>query len=204
MNQQLTHNTNENLKSDVHESWADIENFEGFYQLSDQGRIRSVTRYVEHPRHGKQLVNGRILRHGKDGGGYHFVYLCKNGKPKMKKVARLVAFAFVPNPDPVKYYDVNHDNGNKDDNSAPNLNWTDDSGNQKHAFKTGLNKALVGVHSPSSKSVKQINTDGSVIKIFPSLSDASREIGVDVSAISACAKKRKHSNTAGGYKWEYA
>ena len=136
------------------EIWKDIEGYEGFYLVSDQGSVKSVDRYVDHPRHGKQFVAGRILRPGTCGWGYQFVYLCKDGKPKMRKLHRLVALAYVENPDPVLLPDVNHEDGDKKNNRATNLTWSNDSMNQKHAFDTGLNKALSKIHKKHADSIR--------------------------------------------------
>ena len=104
----------------MHELWKDIDGFEGKYQVSTWGRVRS-------------LCNNkvRILKPYKNEKGYLKVQLCLNGKSKKFRVNRLVATAFIPN-----LYDlpqVNHKDGNKLNNSYTNLEWTTDEINKKHA-----------------------------------------------------------------------
>lgn len=100
------------------ERWADIEGFEGLYQVSDQGNVRSL-------RTGKNLSTN-----SKTAGGYVPVQLHKNGKPKRTVIHRLVAAAFVDGEGP----EVNHKNGCKTDNRAENLEWVTRSENVTHAY----------------------------------------------------------------------
>lgn len=117
--------------------WQDIEGYEGLYQVSDLGEVRGVDRYVDLPRGKKRLVKGRILKQRINNYGYLDVRLSKKSTTKTFFVHRLVASAFIPNPD--NKPQVNH-LGLKSQNTPDLLEWTDASGNVKHAYETGLNK----------------------------------------------------------------
>ena len=114
------------------EIWKDIEGYEGLYQVSNLGRVKSIygwcgNRFVKRTKILKLKINNK---------GYTKVYLYKNKKSKMFFVHRLVAMAFVPNPNNLPQ--VNHKDGNKLNNSIGNLEWCTCSENIKHAYKTGL------------------------------------------------------------------
>ena len=121
------------------EIWKEIRTFPG-YEVSNYGNVRSVSRYVEH-RLSQQYVAGQIRKLQRDRDGYLAVCLRMNKKLKLCRVHRLVADAFVPNPN--NHPMVNHLNSKRDDNRFENLEWTDNSGNQKHAFKIG-NRSTFG------------------------------------------------------------
>lgn len=110
----------------MREIWKDIEGYEGLYQISNLGRVKSFKRYSE----------GKILKARKVTKGYLQVTLLKNGKGKNKKVHRLVAQAFIMNPNNCPQ--VNHINGNKTDNTVQNLEWVTNKENVQHAWNNGL------------------------------------------------------------------
>ena len=103
------------------EEWRDIKGFEGFYQVSNEGRVKSLDRYVDNFWGTKQFVRERILKGTTDKDGYLMVYLCKDGKSKNRKVHRLVAEAFIPNTE--NGTSIDHINTLKDDNRVENLRW---------------------------------------------------------------------------------
>lgn len=109
------------------EIWRDIVGYEG-YQVSNCGRVRSF-----------KSGEPRILKPIDNGGSYLIVNLYRDGKGKIQLVHRLVAAAFIPNPESKS--EINHINGIKNDNRAENLEWSTHSENQCHAYATGLSKS---------------------------------------------------------------
>lgn len=132
------------------EIWKDINGYEGYYQVSNLGRIRSLSRKV-YDRKGKfnRTMNGRIINTFKTKEGYHRVQLCKNGKNEKYLVHRLVAQAFVNNHDGKS--EINHKNANKDDNKSSNLEWVTRKENIDHSFKNHLVYRDKGVERYNSK-----------------------------------------------------
>ena len=192
-------NTEKLLKKEL--NWKAIEGFEGVYLISDCGLVQSVSRTIDHPKHGFQFIEGRILKPGTDGWGYQFVYLRKDGKSHMRKLHRLVAIAFIENSDNCP--EVNHEDGNKKNNHHSNLKWCTSQYNMQHSFAMGLNKPRIGKDNSSSKAVMQIDKAGNLIEIHDSVSGAERKTGILNTHISQCAIGKKHHKTAGGYRWQY-
>ena len=120
--------------SNMEEVWKDIVGYEGLYEISSIGRVKSVDRISPQGHH----LPERIRKPYIDKDGYPKVNLCKEGKVIHYPVHRLVAIAFVPNPE--NKPQVNHIDGNKANNCVANLEWNTDSENMLHAFRTGLKK----------------------------------------------------------------
>lgn len=172
--------------NNVKETWADIQNYEGLYQVSNYGNFRSVK-------------NGKFKKpySGVFETGYVYVYLYNKGKMKNITAHRLVALAFVENVDNKKT--VNHKYGNKQNNAWWNLEWQTQKEQIQHAkeklgvkYDWGKGKPLV----PTS----QYTLDGVFIKKYPSRLQASIETGVQKSSISDCV--RGIYKTAGGFLWK--
>lgn len=116
--------------------WADIPGYEGLYKVSDGGDVYSLPRMIIRKAFGSKFINGRYLAKSVCGKGYRYVSLNKDGRRKNHYVHRLVAESFIDNPN--KYPQVNHINGDKDDNRVSNLEWVTCAENIQHSFDIGL------------------------------------------------------------------
>ena len=105
------------------EIWQDIPNYEGLYQASNTGKIRSV--------HYRGSNTVKTLCPRKERHGYLSVYLCKNGKKNVKKIHYLIAATFIPNPN--EYKEINHKDENPANNNVENLEWCDDTYNKRYS-----------------------------------------------------------------------
>lgn len=155
------------------EEWRDIPGYEGYYQASSMGRLRSVDRIVLCSGNVKRPQKGRILKSeiGKD--GYYKQVLHVNGKGKTERVHRLIASAFIPNP--YNKPQVNHKDGNKINNNVENLEWCTPSENAKHAIRTGLlTPNLENAHKASREATRKpvLRSDG---VLFESASEAAKK-----------------------------
>ena len=183
------------------EIWKDIENYEGLYQVSNLGRVKSLERDV-YRQNGTfhYHAGGKILAPVLDRGGYQYVHLSKNGRVKKESVHRLVAMAFLPNPENKRQ--VNHKNEVKTDNTVSNLEWCTSKYNNNYGTKIerGIQNRRsykLGNH-PQAKPVfcEELN------KTFDCITRAGEELGICVSSIrSVCKGKLK---TAGKLHWRYA
>ena len=123
----------------MNEEWRDIQGFEGLYQISNYGRVKSLDHYASNG-FKEILYQGKILKlHPHN--GYLITHLCKNNIVKTIAVHRLVAMVFVENPN--NYSQVNHLDGNKSNNHFENLEWCDQRHNVIHRVLTGLRKLKV-------------------------------------------------------------
>lgn len=183
----------------MREEWKDIEGYEGIYQVSNYGRVKSLDRQVSNGK-GLKLQPGRLLSQSYNQKGYPIVYLSKNAKQKTITVHRLVALAFVKNID--KKPQVNHIDGIKTNNKANNLEWCTNSENQLHAYRLGLNYVTGRAGKPKRAVIQiDINT-GEHISEHPSIAEATKSIGfTSKSNIGSCCRGLK--KTVGGYGWIY-
>ena len=117
--------------------WKPVNGYEGLYEVSDSGDVRSCDRYIKtdilHVK--SRLIKGRILRQATKNNGYNAVDLCKEGKVKTTAVHRIVAEAFLPNPNGLRF--VNHKDSNRRNNSVCNLEWVTSSENRMHGISQG-------------------------------------------------------------------
>jgi len=192
----------------MQEIWKDVKGYEGMYQVSNLGRIKSLDRTVVCNR-GYKLVKGMILKGEISKKGYCRIRL-SNGVNNRKKyfVHRIVAFAFICNQDNKPF--INHIDGNKLNNNITNLEWCTCSENIQHAFDNGLKKSpkywkgKFGTLHPNSISVNQLDLNGNIINTFGSISEASRKTGTSLSCIANVCKGIKNRKMANGYIWQYA
>ena len=123
--------------------WLAIPGYEGIYQVSDRGQVRSLDRSITNKNGELQFISGKLLKQIRDRDGYLQVYLCQNSQAKAENVHHLVARAFLPPPDgeigsKLYSYCLNHIDGNKHNNCSDNLEWITQAENQQHAIDTGL------------------------------------------------------------------
>lgn len=168
------------------EIWKDIPGYEGLYQVSNLGRVKS-------------LITGKKLKELNAATGYLQAVLYKNRIPKRFLIHRLVAETFIKNPN--KKPTVNHKNGVKHDNRLKNLEWATYKENMCHAFATGLNAGHDNKNNKKSIPVAQYDKDMNLIKVYPSMNEAGRN-GFRTEEICKCCKGK--SKTTGGYIWKYA
>jgi hypothetical protein len=119
-------------------SWKPVNGYEGLYEVSDSGEVRSCDRYIKTDiRHVKScLIKGKILFQNLKANGYKTVDLSKEGKVKTTSVHRIVAEAFLPNHDGLRF--VNHKDSNRTNNAVSNLEWVTSSENRLHGMEKGF------------------------------------------------------------------
>ena len=127
-------------KSEIIEEWRDITGYEGLYQVSNLGRVRSLDRYVNSGYNTKRFSKGKILSFLLQKNGYAKVMLSKENTVKNADLHRLVAETFIANPN--NKTTVNHKDGNKENNKIDNLEWATQKENNNHAAANGLNLFL--------------------------------------------------------------
>jgi hypothetical protein len=144
------------------EVFVDIQGYEGYYQVSNYGNVRSLDRVIVEKSGKTQTLKGRILKPRTNPGGYRYIELGKNGTKATFAIHHLVAQAFIPNPGNKRT--VNHIDGNKLNNSLINLEWSTYSENLEHAYKTGLRRA-VQIEAVGSKNYKRKLKSEQVLEI---------------------------------------
>ena len=179
----------------MEEIWEDIKGYEGLYQISNLGNIKSNyiwtgRMYIYKP----HLIKPTIAKNG-----YYRVSLCKEGKTKYRNLHKLIAETFISNPEGYKY--INHIDGDKLNNNLKNLEWCTQSHNTKEAFRIGLHKKYFGADNKRSKKIIQYDLHGNFIKEWDYMTKITEELGFDYTNISKCCSgvyKKSH-----GYIWKY-
>lgn len=128
------------------EVWRAVLGYERLYEVSNMGRVRSLTRIVPHSRYGKQIIYGRVLRPGVSSGGYYSVCLRRDGKAKTFAVYRLVALAFCPRDS--EFLEVRHLDGDQKNDKASNLKWGTRSENMNDRIAHGTDRNVLKTHCP--------------------------------------------------------
>lgn len=178
------------------EQWKPVKGYEGYYEVSNTGKIRSLDRCV--------TIRGNVIQHRKgklisshiNKRGYVEVNISKHAKNATLKLHRLVAQAFIPNP--FHYPQVNHKDENKQNNCVDNLEWCTNHYNSHYGTRS-QRQAKSLTNGKTSKSVKQM-LNGKVIKIWPSMAEADRH-GFCQGNVSKCCRGK--IKTAYGYQWQY-
>ena len=171
----------------MREEYRDIKGWEGLYQVSNLGNVKSLERKVwcSRGRGYYMTVPEKILDGYDYGHGYLYVELCKDGKSKFCRINRLVAQAFLENPNNLP--EVNHKDENRQNNRVDNLEWC----TRQYNIEYSKAKAVIGIKKVSG-----------LILEFPSLMEAERQTGINHGNICRCLKGNLKS--AGGFYWMYA
>lgn len=177
------------------EEWRSVVGFEGYYEVSNFGEVRSLDRVVTMKNGVKRITHGKKLTQGRynSKSNYRAVILCKNGKSKKESVHRLVAMAFLPNPDNLP--EINHKDEDKQNNRADNLEWCDRKYNNTYGsvrFRIAMTQGIPVIQKK----------DGVIVNAYPTMGVASIFTGASEGGISACC--RGNMKTCGGYEWEIA
>lgn len=186
------------------EIWKDVAGYEGYYKVSNLGRVKSIDRIIINSLNIKKLFRGKILKTTIHPDGYLLCSLSIKNRSLSVRIHRLVAEAFLINSEnkPV----VNHKNGVRDDNRLENLEWVTVKENVQHSFKSGLRKSpnfeKFGKLNHRSKPIIQMTKNGDFIKRYESGWEAERATGIDQGSIArVCLGRYK---TAGKFIWKHA
>ena len=165
------------------EIWRDIKEYEGLYKVSNLGRVKTL-------HSGKNKMKNNIKKFRKCHDGYYRVNLYKEKHIKSPFVHRLVAQAFIPNPN--NYSCINHKDENKLNNNVNNLEWCTKQYNNKYSAKSRKQHRII----------LQYSKDNIFIREWPNISNPSKELSIYRNAIWRCCNGTQ--KTAGGYIWRYA
>ena len=193
---------------DNNEVWKSVKGFEGLYEVSNLGRVRSIEHIVNRNKRGSVVVVGRVLNQATKR-GYKEVILTANKKPYYRKVHQLVAEVFVEVPDELKHLVgirtergypmlvVNHKDRDKANNVPSNLEWC----TQK--YNATYDGAVLRRAMRIEKPIAQYDKDGVLVGTYKSVTEAARMVGATVGNISKCANGMYGFKTAKGYFWQY-
>lgn len=183
------------------ETWKDVKGYEGIYQVSDLGNVRSLDRFITNTNGvGFRKIKGVCLKLTTNNSGYKCITLHKKGIIKTVTVHRLMALHFIPNPDNLT--DINHKDENKSNNTISNLEWVSHEYNMNYGERNKkASKKLKGTRTfgDAGNATQVICIDTG--KVFDSITRASLLCNCNASGISQCC--RKISKTCGSYRWMY-
>lgn len=191
------------------EIWKDIKGYEGLYQISSYGRVKSLERIIKLSNNFGNFsykTSERMLQLITNNKGYYVVSLVKNKQKKQHRVHQLVAKHFLNNEN--NFNCINHIDGDKKNNHVNNLEYCTDSHNIKEAYRIGLKKpnfCMLGKlddKCPNSIPVNQLTIDGVFIKRWNSSREAMRQLNMKANHIMDCCMGKRKSTY--GYRWEYA
>lgn len=182
------------------EQWREIKGYEGRYEVSDHGNVRSLLFYSTAREEYMTRKAPRLLSQNTTHDGYKRVSLSKYREMKSITVHRLVAMAFLPNPN--NYPAVNHKDEDATNNHVSNLEWCTNKYNSNYGTLPKRISERMRKNHYLARPVIQMSNDGEEIATYPSTREAARQFGIRSENISRCCYGRyKH---AAGYKWKYA
>lgn len=176
----------------VEEIWKPIKGYEGIYEVSNTAKVRSVDRFVRGINNYVRFIKGRYITPHLTNNGYFLCDLYKDNKRKNYLLHRIVAEAFIPNPQ--KHKVVNHKDSVRTNCLPSNLEWCDMSYNHKYSYDNNNRREKMnwkkGKDNKLSKPIIMKDLDGKIIKRFDSISCAERNTGISNNRIVACLKGR--------------
>lgn len=180
------------------EIWLPIKDYEGLYEVSSLGKVRSLDRNLIVSNGKKYIRKGRTIKPHVNKFGYQRIGLSKNGIREQIFVHRIVAKAFLPTSN-MESLDVNHIDGNKQNNTIQNLEWCNRQYNMQHAYRNGLVKFKVTAHP--KRRIAKLDYNENILNVYNSIKEAAIDTGINASSISHVARgKYKH---VGGFGWKY-
>ena len=185
------------MKSELYE-WRPVVGYEGLYEVNNLGEVRSLGKGGINQFQNKEV----ILKPCKQSNGYLTVSLYKDRKPKTIHIHRLVACAFIPNPDTLPC--INHIDENKENNYVSNLEWC--TWEYNYSYGTRIERgAKSNINNPLfSKPVFQFDKDNNFLKEWPSAAEIERELGFLRSSIGSYCRGTYNGRYAYGYIWKYS
>ena len=185
----------------MNEEWRPVKGYEGIYEVSNLGRVRSLDRVSKFKTGRVVPIAGRVMKTGLHYKGYERLMLSDgSGREISKFVHRLVAEAFIPNPDGLP--EVNHKDEDKTNNRPENLEWCSHIANSQHGSRGARIGAWHLENSPRRTAINQLTMDGEYIQTFPSQGQAAKAVNGSQGNIAMVLRGDRHY--AYGYRWEYA
>lgn len=201
-------------RQNMEEIWKDVVGYEGLYQVSNLGRIKSLPKLCINGNGGKYYTKEKILKPQNSKGNYKHVVLRKNGKSFTKAIHQIVGIAFIPNPNNLPQ--INHKDENPANNIVDNLEWCD--GYYNHNYGTikertrqtkernksdekGLATRIKNNVFCAPKEVIQMDDSGNILNSFASAADACRKTGISARNIRRCCNGE--FEYCKGYRWKF-
>lgn len=178
----------------IKEIWKDVVGYEGLYQISNYGILRSLK-----DKNGVARI--RNLKYQKNTKGYFITRIYKNRTGKTVTIHRLVATAFIPNPH--NYPMINHKDEDKTNNCVWNLEWCDAKYNANYGSLSERKKIININHPSKSKPVAMFDNNWELLKVFPSCCEAERQTNISQSLISKVCRQPMGELHAGGKNWRF-
>lgn len=185
----------------MEEEWKDIEGYEGLYQVSNFGRVRSLDRVIKCKDGRSKKYRGLVLKPSTDKNGYLQLLLHCRGCKRFY-VHRLVADAFLPNPNNLPI--INHKDCNPSNNCVNNIEWCDYKYNNNYYDRNIKLSNTKRNNTYNTKKVLQYTLNNEFVKEWPSAMEIERELGFTNQSIGSCCRGEKSCKTAYGFIWKYA